>query len=107
MEFKNKTAVVTGSSGGIGRSIAILLAKEGVDIVLASRNVKNMEEVKGKIEEIGQKALVIACDMAKDEDVVAMKERAINEFGNIDILINNAAVGVRGTLDNVSIEDWR
>ncbi len=55
MEFKGKTAVVTGSSGGIGRSIAILLAKEGVDIVLASRDVPNMEEVKGKIEELGLK----------------------------------------------------
>jgi short-subunit dehydrogenase len=107
LEFKGKTAVVTGSSGGIGRSIAILLAKEGVDIVLASRNVPNMEEVKGKIEALGRKALVIPCDMAKDEDVVAMKDRAIDEFGNIDILINNAAVGVRGTLNNVSIEDWK
>ncbi len=107
MEFKGKTAVVTGSSGGIGRSIAILLAKEGVDIVLASRNVPNMEEVKGKIEELGKKALVVACDMAKDEDVISMKDQAIAEFGNIDILINNAAVGVRGTLDKIPLEDWK
>ncbi len=45
--------------------------------------------------------------MAKDEDVISMRDKAIAEFGNIDILINNAAVGVRGTLDNVSIEDWK
>ena len=107
MMLEGKTAVVTGSSGGIGRSIAILLAREGVDIVLASRNAPNMEEVKGKIEELGQKALIVACDMAKDEDVISMKDKAIAEFGNIDILINNAAVGVRGSLDNVSIEDWK
>ncbi|MBN2418129.1 MAG: SDR family oxidoreductase, partial [Deltaproteobacteria bacterium] len=107
MEIKGKTAVVTGSSGGIGRSIAILLAKEGANIVLASRNVPNMEEVKGKIEGLGQKALIVACDMAKDEDVITMKDKAIAEFGNIDILINNAAVGVRGTLDNVTLEDWK
>ncbi len=107
MEFKGKTAVVTGASGGIGRSIAILLAKEGANIVLASRNIPNMEEVKGKIEEVGQKAIVIACDMAKDEEVISMKDKAIAEFGNIEILINNAAVGVRGILDNVSIEDWK
>lgn len=107
MEFKGKTAVVTGSSGGIGRSIAILLAKEGADIVLASRNVGNMEEVKSRIEELGRKALVAACDMAKDEDVTAMRDRALSEFGNIDILVNNAAVGVRGLLDNVSLEDWK
>jgi 3-oxoacyl-[acyl-carrier protein] reductase len=49
VEFKNKTAVVTGSSGGIGKGIAIALAKEGVDVVLASRNVPNMEAVKKEI----------------------------------------------------------
>ena len=107
MEFRGKTAVVTGSSGGIGRSIAITLAREGVDIVLASRNVPEMEEVKGRIEELGQKALVVSCDVARDDDVSAMKEKAIAEFGKIDILINNAAVGVRGVLENVSLDDWK
>jgi NAD(P)-dependent dehydrogenase (short-subunit alcohol dehydrogenase family) len=107
MEFNGKIAVITGSSGDIGRSVAIVLAREGADIVLASRNVPNMEEVKEKIEELGQRALVVACDMAKDEDVFAMKDKAIAEYGHVDILINNAAVGVRGLLENVSLEDWK
>jgi short-subunit dehydrogenase len=107
MEFKNKTAVVTGSSGGIGKEIAIALAKEGVDIVLASRNLHNLEIVKKKIEGLGRRALVIPCDVSDDESVVTMKKKTIAAFGHIDILINNAAVGVRGLLENASLDDWK
>jgi len=107
MDFKNKTAVVTGSSGGIGRATAIALAKEGADVVLASRNVPNMEAVKKEIEKLGRRAVVIRCDVADDASVMAMKEKAIKAFGHIDIFINNAAVGVRGMLEDVGLDDWR
>ncbi len=107
MDFKNKTAVVTGSSGGIGRAVAIAMAKEGADIVLASRNVPNMESAKQEIEALGRKALVIECDVTKDESVTAMRDKAIAELGNIDILVNNAAAGVRGLLEDISMADWQ
>ncbi len=107
MEFKGKTAVVTGSSGGIGKAIAIALAREGVDVVLASRNVPNMEAVKREIQGLGQRAVAIQCDVSSDESVAAMKDKALKAFGNIDILINNAAVGIRGSLEDVSLDDWR
>ncbi len=107
MDFKGKTAVVTGSSGGIGKAIAVLLAKEGVDVVLAARNVPNMEAVKKEIEALGRKAVIIQCDTSQDESVAAMGEKALKAFGHIDILINNAAVGIRGALEDVSLEDWR
>ncbi len=106
MDFKGKTAVVTGSSGGIGKSVAIALAKEGVDVALASRNVPNMEQVKKEIEALGRKAVVIKCDVSKDEEVFKMRDAAIKALGHIDILINNAAVGVRGLLEDVKMEDW-
>jgi NAD(P)-dependent dehydrogenase (short-subunit alcohol dehydrogenase family) len=107
MEFEGKTAVVTGSSGGIGKAVAIALSKEGADIVLASRNMENMEAVKKEIEKLGRKAIAIKCDVSKDNDVIDMKDKAIAFFGNIDILINNAAVGIRGLLEDVSLDDWR
>jgi short-subunit dehydrogenase len=107
MDFKGKTAVVTGSSGGIGRAVAIALAKEGADIVLASRNVANMNKVKAQIEKLGRKAVVIATDCSVDESIAAMAKQAIKAFGKIDILVNNAAVGVRGTLEDISLEDWK
>lgn len=107
MDFKGKTAVVTGSSGGIGAAVAVALAREGADIVLASRNLANMEKVKKEIEALGRKAVAIECDVSKDDSVIAMRDKALKAFSNIDILINNAGVGVRGLLEDISIEDWR
>jgi NAD(P)-dependent dehydrogenase (short-subunit alcohol dehydrogenase family) len=107
MDFKGKTAVVTGSSGGIGKAIAVLLAKEGADVVLASRNVPNMEAVKKEIEALGRKAVVIQCDTSKDDSVAETGQKALKVFGHIDILINNAAFGIRGALEDVSLDDWR
>jgi len=107
MDFRGKTAVVTGASGGIGAAVAIALAREGADIVLASRNVANMEKVKKQIEAAGRKAVAIECDVSKDESVVAMKDKALKAFKNIDILINNAGVGVRGFVEDISMDDWR
>jgi 3-oxoacyl-[acyl-carrier protein] reductase len=107
MEFKGKKAVITGSSGGIGRAIAIALAREGADIVLTARNVANMESVKKEIEAVGRRAVAIQCDVSRDEDVFAMSDQAIKAYGNIDILVNNAAYGIRGSLEDVSLDDWR
>ena len=107
MDFRDKKAVVTGSSGGIGAAVAVALAKEGADVVLASRNMANMQKVKKQIEALGRKAVAIECDVSKDDSVAEMKDKALNFFGNIDILINNAAVGVRGLLEDISLEDWR
>jgi short-subunit dehydrogenase len=107
MEFKGKKAVVTGSSGGIGRAVAIALAKEGADIALASRNLPNMEAVKKEIELLGQRCAVIECDVSQDESVAAMKDKALKAYGDIDILVNNAAVGMRGLIENVSLDDWK
>jgi short-subunit dehydrogenase len=107
MDFKGKTAVVTGSSGGIGAAVAVALAKQGADLVLVSRNVMNMEKIKKQIETLGRKAVAIECDVSSDKSVTAMKDKALEEFKNIDILVNNAGVGVRGSVEDVSMEDWR
>lgn len=107
MDFKGKTALVTGSSGGIGAAVAIALAKQGTDVVLAARNVKNMEKIKRQIEALGRKAVAIECDVSRDESVIVMRDKALESFKNIDILVNNAGVGVRGLVEDISMEDWR
>ncbi|MBN1190663.1 MAG: SDR family oxidoreductase [Dehalococcoidales bacterium] len=106
MDFKDKIALVTGSSGGIGKGIAIALAKEGADLILVSRNVPKLEAVKKEIEALGRRAAVIKCDTSLDEDVAKIKDAAIGAFGRIDILINNAAVGIRGRLEDTKMSDW-
>ncbi len=78
MDFKGKKAVVTGSSGGIGAAVAVALAKEGCDVVLASRNAANMDKVKKQIEALGRKALPIVTDVSKDDSVAAMAKQARN-----------------------------
>jgi short-subunit dehydrogenase len=106
MDFKGKTAVVTGSSGGIGKSTAIALAKEGADVLLAARNVANMEAVQKEIESLGRRAVVIGCDVTEDKSVLAMKDKALQSCGDVDILINNAGVGIRGSLEDTTMDDW-
>ncbi len=106
MEFKGKVALVTGSSGGIGKEIAIALAKEGADLILASRNIPKLEAVRKEIERLGQQARVIRCDVGDDNSVKEMRDQALRSFSNIDILINNAGVGVRGLPEDISLADW-
>ena len=106
-EMPNKVSLVTGSSRGIGRAIAIELAKNGIDIVV--NNDKNSEEgidVVKEIEKIGQRAIYIQADVANTDHVEKMLENIISEFGRIDILINNAGIVVDKKLENMRTDQW-
>lgn len=107
MDFKGKKIVITGTSYGIGRAAAVLFAKEGADIVLAARSIDKLQDLKKEIEAQGRKALAIECDVSNDESVSAMRDKALEAFGGIDVLINNAGQGIRGNLEDVSLDDWR
>jgi short-subunit dehydrogenase len=86
--------------------VAVALAKQGADVVLASRNLKNMEKMRQQVETLGRKAIAIECDVSKDESVISMRDKALKVFKNVDILVNNAGVGVRGFIEDVSMQDW-
>lgn len=91
--LKDKIAVVTGASQGIGRAIALGLAQAGAHLVLAKYPTGHMEEinkVKGEIEALGRKALVVTTDVANVAQVNALMDEAKAKFGRIDILVNNA-----------------
>src|SRR5512136_1860477 len=92
MELKGKTAIVTGSARGIGEGIALVLAREGANVVVNSRKAADCDGVVRKIVAAGGKAIGVAADVSKKADVTAMVAETIKQFGAIDILVNNAGI---------------
>jgi citronellol/citronellal dehydrogenase len=98
MSFQNKTVFITGASRGIGKSIAIKLAKEGANIVIAAKSTEENPRLGGtifsaakEIEEAGGKALAVQCDIRFEEQIQRAVDKAVETFGGMDILINNAS----------------
>ncbi len=105
--LKGKTAVVTGASRGIGRAIAIKLAKLGANVVVNYRNsIDAVREVVKEIEALGVKALAVKADISSYSDVENMMKKSIDEFGTIDILVNNAGITKDGLLMRMKEEDF-
>ncbi|NAS88591.1 beta-ketoacyl-ACP reductase [ANME-1 cluster archaeon AG-394-G21] len=103
----NDVALVTGSSRGIGRAIAIELAKSGIDLVVNdSKNPQEGLEVVNEINKIGQRAIYIQADVSDPDQVEKMVEEIVGEFGNLDILVNNAGIIVDKMLKDMTIEEW-
>jgi NAD(P)-dependent dehydrogenase (short-subunit alcohol dehydrogenase family) len=107
MELKGKTAIVTGAGRGIGEGIALVLAREGANVVLTARKMDDIAAVAKKIESQGGKALAFKADSSKKAEAQAMAAATVERFGAIDILVNNA--GIEGhpclTMD-LSEEQW-
>lgn len=113
MQLAGKVALVTGSSRGIGKAIALGFASEGANVVVASRSESEKEGLPGtiyataqEVSALGVRALPIKCDLANEESVQATVERALAEFGHIDILVNNAAATFVGSLVETPTRMW-
>lgn len=91
-DLSGKTALVTGGGRGIGRHLAVGLAEAGADVAVASRKLANCEAVVTEIVERGRRGLAVEADISREEDVAALADRVIDEFGRIDVLVNNAGV---------------
>lgn len=91
MRLRGKVAIVTGSSTGIGEAIALAFGREGCSVVLAARSVDKLLAHAGKIAQSGGKALAVKTDISRLSDVEEMVKKTVQEFGRIDILVNNAA----------------
>ena len=89
--LKDKVALVTGGSRGIGKAIAVGLAKSGADVALASRKLPDLEEVAKEIKGVGRKSLAVAVHVGRLEEINNLVSKVKDEFGKIDILVNNAA----------------
>lgn len=105
--LKGKTAVITGASRGIGRAIALKLAKHGANVVVNYRNsVEAVAQVVKEIEALGVKVLAIQADISIYSDVENMIKKCVEEFGSIDILVNNAGITKDGLLMRMKEEDF-
>lgn len=93
MKLKDKVAIVTGGSNGIGRAIAISLAKEGAHVVVADIDKENADIVVDQIKELGRKALAVKMDVTQSQEVKKVISNVLVEFHKIDILVNNAGGG--------------
>jgi NAD(P)-dependent dehydrogenase (short-subunit alcohol dehydrogenase family) len=107
LQLKNKTALVTGGSVGIGKGIARLLAKEGVDVAICSRNKDALDAAAAEIaKETGRKIVAIPADLTKDADAKDFVEKGHAALGRIDILVNNAGSSPGGVIENLTEADW-
>ena len=94
--FKGKVAIITGSSRGIGKAIALELAKKGAFIVLNGRNSSRLQSVLEEVSKIQSKVVSYCCDVCNADQSVELIKTAISNFGKLDILINNVGVSMRG-----------
>jgi len=92
MKLKDKVALITGSTRGIGKEFAIGFAKEGAEVIINGRNLEKAKAVAKEIEDWGVRSMAIDADVSLSQDVTKMVEETIKQFGRIDILVNNAGV---------------
>jgi 2-deoxy-D-gluconate 3-dehydrogenase len=105
-DLTGRTAIVTGGSKGLGAGMALALAEHGADVAVVSRKVEEGEQVARTIREMGRRSIALAVDVRDVPALSEMAERVKQEFGRIDILINNAGIGITRFALDVTEEDW-
>lgn len=106
MKLKGKVAIVTGSTSGMGRATAELFAREGAKVVVTGRNEEMAKEVVEKIKGEGHEAIYVIANMLDLNDVKRIFNRTIEEYGTVDVLVNNAGMLSITPLIDLSIEEW-
>jgi NAD(P)-dependent dehydrogenase (short-subunit alcohol dehydrogenase family) len=107
MELQDKIAVITGGGRGIGRAIALAYAREGANLVLASRSQESLEETRTMVEDLGHEALVVPTDIRNEDSVHNLAKQVQAHFGRIDILVNNSGIaGPTAPLWDITLADW-
>lgn len=104
---RNRRALITGASSGIGRETALTFAKAGIDLALVSRSQSKLEAVAETARQLGVQATAYTVDLANIAQVRSQIETVLADFGAIDILVNNAGMGYTGDLMDTSLSDWQ
>jgi NADP-dependent 3-hydroxy acid dehydrogenase YdfG len=104
--IKDKVVVITGASSGIGEATALLLAEHGAKVVLGARGLDRLETLAARIMNEGGEASYLCTDVRKRSDLSGLVKLAYDQYGKIDVLINNAGIGPISLLDELRVEDW-
>lgn len=108
MEFTGKTVIVTGASSGIGRACAVEFAKEGANLVLGARQYVVLCELTRFLEEEYEvRAVAVQCDVSKEEDCRELVQQAVQTFGGVDVLVNNAGISMRALFESLDLDVLR
>ena len=107
MRLESKVAIITGAASGIGRATAELFAEEGAKVVVVDINSAEGEQTVTNIRSRGGKARFVHADISKEEDAKRISEETVKAYGQIDILVNNAAAFVFKRLEEATVEDWQ
>jgi 3-oxoacyl-[acyl-carrier protein] reductase len=107
MKLKGKVAIITGASKGIGKGIAVRYAQEGAAVVLASRAMDLLTPIASQINQEGGKALAWEVDVTRFESVSTMVDKSVEQFGRLDIMVNNAGISMAHPSEELSPQDWQ
>jgi NAD(P)-dependent dehydrogenase (short-subunit alcohol dehydrogenase family) len=105
-KLSGTTAIITGATSGIGRETAREFAKAGSKVVIAGRRKERLQELQAEIEAAGAQALAVPTDVADQAQVEALIEKAVKQFGRVDVLVNNAGVAIASRFEEMPLEDF-
>ncbi len=106
--LQGKVALITGASQGLGKALALAYAKEGASLVVNSRSEGSIRPVAEEVEGLGVEVLAVAADVSKEEDARRLVDEAVEKFGGIDVLVNNAGLlGPRVAIEDYPEDEWR
>ena len=106
--LKDKVALITGASQGLGRALALAFAREGARVVVNARSEDSVRPVAGEVEDAGAEVLAVAADVSKGADVERLVGESVERFGKIDVLVNNAGLlGPRVAIEDYPEDEWR
>lgn len=105
-DLTNKVAIVTGARRGIGRGIALMMAKAGAKVVVSDLNLEECQKVVEEIKKIGSDGLAVKCDVTNEKEVEEMVLKTVEKFGKVDILVNNAGIAPFKPFLEITEEDW-
>lgn len=106
MRLQNKKAIVTGGAGGIGRATCLALAAEGAAVAVVDLNAEAAEAVAVEIRDAGGSAVAVAADVSREPDIERVVATAVQEFGGVDVVFNNAGIIRRQTAVEIEVDEW-